>query len=212
MAIHGAHLYVSDIDELVRIDLADGSVSARYPAAGAVFLNDAAADAQGNIYVGDSSAENSIIYKLSNGTLTVWMKDPQIRNPNGLLMQGNRFLVGNGQDGNLNSIDLENKTITLLVKTGSGIDGLKSVGNEQYATSDWAGKISLVNVSSGETVVLQNTTDAHINAADFEYIADRKLLLVPTFFDNRVTAYRVETSANDVPKAAHTAPLSEAPD
>jgi hypothetical protein len=190
MAIHGGHLYVSDIDELVQIDLKTGTIAARYPAAGAVFLNDVAADADGNIHVGDSSAENSVIYRLSEGKLAVWLQAVEIRNPNGLLMQGNRLLVGNGQDGNLNAIELESKKITLIAKTGTGIDGLKPLGDGSFLLSDWAGKTSLLD-ADGKTSVLMNTTADRINSADFEYIKSKKLLLIPTFFDNRVVAYKV---------------------
>lgn len=190
MAISDGQLYVSDIDELVQIDLKQGTITARYPAQGAVFLNDVAADADGNIYVGDSSADNSVIYRLEDGKLAVWISDPEIRNPNGLLMQGDRLLVGNGQDGHLNAIELKSQKITLIAKTGSGIDGLKPLGDGSYLLSDWAGKTSVVE-ASGKTTELMNTTADTINSADFEYIEHLNLLLIPTFFDNRVVAYKV---------------------
>ncbi len=191
MAISGKYLYVSDIDELIRINLETGKIATRYPACGAVFLNDVATDSKGNVYVGDSSADNSVIYKLMDGELEVWLKDPQVRNPNGLHSQGDRLLVGNGQNGHLNAVSFKDKTIVLIAKTGSGIDGIKPVAPDIYLTSDWAGNISLTRTPD-HVVVLQNTTDAGINAADFEYVESRKLLVVPTFFDNRIAAYMVE--------------------
>lgn len=191
MAVSGESLYVSDIDEVVRIDLKSGKITGRYPAEGAVFLNDVAADSAGNIYVGDSSADNSVIYKLTDGALEVWLKDPQIRNPNGLHSLGDRLLVGNGQDGHLNAVSFKDKTITLIAKTGSGIDGIKPVASDTYLTSDWAGKITLTRAPD-QTAILQNTTEKGVNAADFEYIKAQRLLVVPTFFDNRVAAYKLE--------------------
>ena len=43
-----------------------------------------------------------------------------------------------------------------------------------------------------KTIVLMDTTVAKVNAADFEYLIDRKLLVIPTFFDNRLIACKVD--------------------
>ncbi len=211
MAISGGTLYVSDIDELVQIDLKTGSVTAKYPAKGAQFLNDVAADTAGYIYVGDSSSENSVIYRLGKGELEVWLRDPAVRRPNGLHMQADRLLVGNARDGGLNAVDLKSKAVAPIATATTGIDGLKPLGNGAYLISDWAGKISLIK-PSGKTVLLMDTSESNINAADFEYIADRKLLLVPTFFDHRVVAYTLVglAASADTPKVGDFAPAFEA--
>ena len=47
LALAGGKLYTSDIDQLVEIDPASGKILAKYDAPGATFLNDVAADAQG---------------------------------------------------------------------------------------------------------------------------------------------------------------------
>lgn len=190
-AIYGNKLYVSDIDRLVEIDLETGKILAKYPAAGARFLNDVAADASGNVYVTDMSSENSAIYKLSQGNMTVWVKGKEIINPNGLFMEEKRLVVGNSGDGSLKAINLADKKIKTIAKVGSGIDGLRSDGKGNYFISDWKGKTSLVTVS-GKIIVLIDTTASKINSADLEYIKSKRLLLIPTFFDNRVTAYRLE--------------------
>jgi len=190
-ATYGNKLYVSDIDQLVEIDLETGKILAKYPAAGAKFLNDVAADASGNVYVTDMSGENSVIYKLSQGNMTVWVKGEEIINPNGLFMEEKRLVVGNSGDGSLKAINLADKKINTIAKVGSGIDGLRSDGKGNYFISDWKGKTSLV-AASGKIIVLIDTTAAKINSADLEYIKSRRLLLIPTFFDNRVVAYKVE--------------------
>ncbi len=193
-AIHGNRFYVSDIDQLVKIDLKTGKISAKYPAAGAIFLNDVAIDASGNVYVTDMSTKNSVIYRLTQGKMTAWMKGKEISNPNGLYMEEKRLVVGNSGDGSLKVINLADKKITTLARVGSGIDGLRSDGRGNYFISDWKGKTSLVT-GSGRVIVLMDTTPSKINSADLEYIRTRKLLLIPTFFDNRVMAYKVENVA-----------------
>ena len=190
-AIYGNKLYVSDIDQLVELDLKTGKILNRYPAAGAKFLNDVATDAMGNVYVTDMSPENSVIYRLSEGNLMVWMKGAPIRNPNGLYMEEKRLMIGNSGDGSLMAISLADKDISTIARVGSGIDGLRSDGKGNYFISDWKGKTSVVT-ASGQVIVLLDTTASKINSADLEYVQSKKLLLIPTFFDNRVVAYKVD--------------------
>jgi sugar lactone lactonase YvrE len=190
-AIHGNKFYVSDIDQLVEIDLKTGKILAKYLAAGAEFLNDVAADASGNVYVSDMSSKNSVIYRLTKGNMTVWAKGREISSPNGLYMEEKRLLVGNCGDGSLKAINLADKKITTIARVGYGIDGLRSDGQGNYFISDWKGKTSLVT-ASGKVIVLIDTTSQKINSADLEYIKTKNLLLIPTFFDNRVMAYNVK--------------------
>lgn len=190
-AIYENKLYVSDIDHVVEIDLETGKILARYPAPGAQFLNDVAVDASGNVYVTDMFPANSAIYRLSKGTMTVWMKGPELSRPNGLYMEAKQLLVGNSGDVSLKAITIADKSIRTIAKVGSGIDGLRGDGKGNYFISDWQGKTSLVT-ASGQITVLIDTTASQINAADLEYIKGKKLLLIPTFSDNRVMAYTVE--------------------
>jgi len=190
-AVFENSFYVSDIDELVEINLETGNIRNRYPAKDAKFLNDVAADSSGNIYVTDMSKENSVIYKMSRGKMNVWMKGPEISSPNGLSMEKDRLIVGNTGDGSLKAIQLVDGKITTLAKIGFGIDGLRPDGKGNFFTSDWHGKTFLVR-ASGKVELLLDTTAAGVNSADLEFVRSRNLLLIPTFFDNKVLAYRVE--------------------
>ena len=190
MALSGGRLYVSDIDRLVEIRLSNGQVEAEYPAPASRFLNDVATDAEGNVYVSDSSSKNSVIYKLQGGKLEVWAKGDEISKPNGLFMDDGRLLVGNSGDGCIKSVDLNTKKIETVAQIGSGIDGLKPAGEGDFIVSDWKGKTSIYTADAVK--VMLDTTSSKINSADVEYIQKEKILLIPTFFDNRVVAYRVE--------------------
>ena len=191
IALLGDSLFASDIDELVQIDLKTGKIQNRYPAAGAVFLNDVAVDGRGCVYVSDSSAENGGIYRLKDGRLETWLVSPDVHQPNGLYVLGDALLAGDARNGKLNSIDLDSKEITLLATTDTGIDGLKPDGKENWFTSNWKGRTTLIT-KKGKTIVLMDTTEAKINSADFEYLPQQKLLLLPTFFDNRLVAYKAD--------------------
>ncbi|MBW1696115.1 MAG: PQQ-binding-like beta-propeller repeat protein [Deltaproteobacteria bacterium] len=190
-AIYRDSFYVSDIDELVEIDLKTGKVIDRYPAAGAGFLNDVAVDNEGNVYVSDMSSKNSVIYKLVQKKMVLWLKGPEISRPNGLYAEKNKLILGNSGDGTLKAINLVTKEISVVAEIGSGIDGVQSDGKGNYFISDWRGKTSCVT-SSGQVTVLLDTTEQKINSADIEFIESKQILLIPTFFDNRVVAYSVE--------------------
>ena len=179
--------YVTDIDELVEIDIETGKILNKYLAENAVFLNDVSVDDSGNVYVSDMSAENSVIYKFFNGKLEFWLQDEQISRPNGLFVENGKLFVGTG-DGFLKRVDLKDKSISTFAETGFGIDGVQSDGKGNFLVSDWQGKTAFVS-SSGEVKELMNTADSNINSADIEFIPDKQLLLIPTFFDNRVMAY-----------------------
>jgi hypothetical protein len=45
--------------------------------------------------------------------------------------------------------------------------------------------------SSGKTTELLNTTAPQTFCADFEYIEDLQLLVIPTLYDNRLIAYKL---------------------
>lgn len=190
-AIYQGKLYVSDIDRLVVINIENGEIETSYPAQGAIFLNDVTVDKDGTIYVSDSSEKNSIIYKLSEGKLAVWIKSANISQPNGLYAERDRLLAGSFGKGALTAVNFADKNIETITTTGFGIDGLVPDDQGNYFLSDWQGH-TYVLTASGDLKELLDTTEDKINAADIEYIPERKMLLIPTFFDNRVMAYQVE--------------------
>ena len=62
-------LYVSDITDLVEIDVKSGKIINRYNAPGSAFLNDVVSDNQGHIYVSDTVANT--IYRLDTKNLGI---------------------------------------------------------------------------------------------------------------------------------------------
>lgn len=184
-------LYVTDIDELVAIDISSGNIIDRYPAPGAIFLNDVAVDGAGTVYISDSSEENGVIYRLDGDEVVRWLEDELISAPNGLSRDGDRLLVGNSGDGWIKAVDLATAAITRVAEVGSGIDGLRRFGDRAYVVSDWKGKTTLVR-EDAENIVIIQTTDDKINAADLEFVAVDRMVVIPTFYDDRVVAYTVD--------------------
>ena len=62
---------------------------------------------------------------------------------------------------------------------------------KDFIISNWNGEIYHVTAKGAVTKIL-DTKAAKVNAADITYIRKQNLLLVPTFFDNKVMAYKVK--------------------
>lgn len=186
MAIYKGKLYVSNIDQLVEIDIASAKITNLYNAPGAKFLNDVAADRQGNIYVSDMATDK--IWQLKENKFKLWLVSDSLKRPNGLLVEKAKLLIGN--KGFILAVDLKSKKIKKVIKNTGSIDGLVSYGHGTYLISDWAQNVYKVHPKK-ERILILNTDSENINAADIEYIPRKKLLLVPTFFDNSVRAYKI---------------------
>ena len=185
MAISGEKLYVSDIDQLIEIDIVKGEISNRFPAAGAIFLNDVAASKDGKIYVSDT--RTSRIHVLENGNLTEWLADPQVKNINGLFIEGENLYVGSDK---LQRINMKTKIVETIQEGCGGIDGLDKDGHNQFVFSNWAGRIFYLE--NGKMTKMLDTTPEKVNTADISFARAINLLLVPTFFDDQVIAYQIE--------------------
>ena len=188
-AIYKDVLYVADVDKLVAIDLDRAAIIDRYPAKDAVFLNDVAIDRSGSVYVSDYSAENSMIYKLVEDSLHVFLQGKHIDRPNGLFYEQNRLMIGNAGDRCLKYYDFESDSVSSLGCYDFGIDGIARLDDKHYLVSQWDGRVFAVS-SEGENAVILDTRNEKKQSADIATIPAKSMLLVPTFTANKITAYR----------------------
>ncbi|MBM4091218.1 MAG: SMP-30/gluconolactonase/LRE family protein [Planctomycetes bacterium] len=202
LAIAGRHLYAADIDELVEIDLATAMITARHPTPGAVFLNDVAAHADGRVFTSDTGMGG--IYCLSNGKVEVWLKQKSIRWPNGLAAERDRLVVAAGDETGkrfgaesyLRAISYDKKEITTLIdlKPRCGLDGVQSDGHAGYLVTDWGlGKLMRAT-ADGQTAILAQPGQG---TADFVYLPEKNLLLLPVMTKNLLIAYQVKWDEKD---------------
>jgi DNA-binding beta-propeller fold protein YncE len=201
----GSKLYVSDVTDLVEIDITSGKIIKRLNALGSSFLNDVVADNQGNIYVSDTGINT--IYKLDgnsgNSALQVSLQSPQLNGPNGLLVDNikNKLIVVSlgplsKPGGGIEVVDLKNKTISTLGKEGTtspfgGLDGIVSNAAETryYVTDNPAGKVYAVNADGTGYVTL---IDLHTQgAADLGSIPGQSMIIIPLMQDNKLVAYKL---------------------
>lgn len=184
MAIYEGKLYVADIDQLVEIDIEKGKISKKYDAPGAVFLNDVTVCMNGMVFVSDTRTAK--IHVLHQGEFKVWMEGEPFKSPNGLLAEKGKLYVG---DENIYEVDILTQKVDLIIEDAGGVDGLEKNNSGQYIFSNWPGKIFLNK--DGENIKLLDSTEQNINTADIDFAHKYDLVLVPTFFDNRVVAYKI---------------------
>jgi outer membrane protein assembly factor BamB len=196
MAIVGDTLFAADVDEIVLMDINKGEIIRKIPVAGGLMLNDIASDSEGNIYISDTDANK--IYKYSNGVLSVWLTEG-LNGPNGLYSEKDRLLVASQGGKDFAAIDLKTKNRTLITDSINRGDGIVFTGVDgYYIVSDWEGEIFQVSRDNSKTSLLR-TKEMQSNTADMAYIEELKLLLVPTFFKNSITAYKL-TEKDKAPK------------
>ncbi len=189
MGMYENRLYVTDIDELLIIDISTESVIDRIPVAGASFLNDIDVDSDGTVYISDS--DTGILWKYSDGELTRWVT-AGLERPNGLFIEESRVLLTSSGSQDLKVIDKATGTFeTVTTGIGAG-DGLEYTGIEgYYIASSWSGEVFLIHPDFSKETLLK-TSDQEINSADIGFNIKDRMLYVPTFYDNRVVAYRLE--------------------
>jgi sugar lactone lactonase YvrE len=199
MALRDRTLYVADVDELVEINVASGEIAKRYPAKGAIFLNDVAVGEDGTVYASDTPMNT--IWRLKDGVLEPWLANDALNGPNGLLPQGDKLIVasfgklpGGGQKqelGGLLAVDLEDQSVS---KLGNGepignLDGLQLLQPGVYLVTDWdEGVLNRVDAKgkAGRLIKLSK------GSADLIYLPDKKTALIPIMLNNSLVAYALD--------------------
>ncbi|SFA89458.1 SMP-30/gluconolactonase/LRE family protein [Algoriphagus aquimarinus] len=184
MGITNGNLYVTDIDQLIEVNLESGKISNKYKVEGAGFLNDLATS-NGKVYFTDMNTGK--VHLLDGGKISTVTEGHESINGIAIAENGSLYMLDKSGLKMLN----EDGTSTNLNKTVTGGDGLVILGDGNYVASRWAGEIYFVNSDGGETLLL-DTKDAESNTADIGFIPGDNIVLVPTFFKNKVVAYKLD--------------------
>ena len=192
LAIIGKDLYVADKSRIWRIDLSQSPAQAEVFTAATdfpqvpQFLNDLAADANGNLYVSDSgdimgTGKGGAIYKITPQrklSLVIDGKaDPRVLAPNGLLAdaKGEHLLIVDFTSGILFNYDLTSHKLQEIASGFGGGDGIVKQANGTVYVSDWkSGKI--YRVENNKAVLVK---EGYQSAADIALSQDDHHLLVP---------------------------------
>ena len=198
LALRGDRLYVADIDTLVVVNVPMGEIVARHQvdSDGTPFLNDVTTDAEGNVYVSDSSTGR--IYRLHDGAFQVWLETAEIKSPNGLHVVDGKLIAAAadataeqaGTARYLRAIDLATRQIQPLAGQTpiGGVDAVEPDEHGGYFLSDWpAGKV-MHFTSDGQVKLLKDLSQG---TADLDYVAEQETLYLPIMMSDQLVAYRV---------------------
>ena len=192
-------LWTADLDEVVGIDIATAKITTRVKIAGAQFLNDVATGADGTVYVSDMMGNK--IFAVKGGKATVFAEGEQLEYPNGLLVEGDKLVVGGwGKPeadfstkvpGRIFTLDLKTKAKTLITPEPFGnTDGLESDGKGGYVVSNYlTGAILRVSATGQSTQIGQFKP----GAADIA-LTPAGVLMVPHMNENAIGAYNIASA------------------
>ncbi len=198
--IRGGKLYVSDVTELVTIDVATGRTLGKTSVVGvhpdvpsSPFLNDVAvSQATGNVYVSDNRNDTLYRFNADGGAAQLLVKSPSLEAPNGLLVDERpgitpRLLVAamgpglsSGRTDKLGAVlaialsDLDDGDgrveVTFVSQRIGNLDGIELDGGDLLVTDTYGGRLMRVSLSS--TTPHFGEGDAHIVRQGFARSAD----------------------------------------
>jgi len=190
-------LYVSNINDpaagkdgngsIGRISL-DGDVKEVEWAVGGMDSPKGLGLSKGLLYVADLT--NVVVIDVNIYQAEVWLENDSFQKPNGLLAHEGKFYMIDMGTGIFYEVDKKTKALRKIAEGLAGGDGIVPYGND-FIISNWNGEINHVSAAGKVTKLLDTKADK-VNAADIEYVPAQHLLLVPTFFANKVVAYQVK--------------------
>lgn len=184
LGLFGKTLYVTDVDEVITIDVDKGAIIKKYPVADAGMLNDISIDTDGTVFITDMDTGKILILK--DDTISLWKSE--IDKPNGVFVEDSRILIASA-DGKFTAYDKTSKEATVICEGVNRGDGVEIMNSGNYLVSDWTGELFLIN--KGELTSLLSTKENNIQTADIGLIKGENIVLIPTFFNNKLVAYKV---------------------
>ncbi len=190
LAVRGDTLFVVERTHLAEIDIPSATIVRRTAVPTPGFLNDVAADPDSTqVFISDSG-RNSVL-RADGGVVSEWLAGADLPQPNGLLVHDGRLVVGTSGDGCLKAVDLKTKAVSVLARLGAGIvDGIAADDAGDLLVSHNEGRLFRVT-PGGDVEKILDTTTVKMNLADFCYCPGVRLVVVPTYIDCRVAAFRL---------------------
>ncbi len=185
MTIIKDKLYVADIDQVAVIDVKTGKVLKVHTCEGSTALNDITDGKGKKLLITDSRGR--ALYELDGKKFTKLIDSTKLDRPNGILTSNKETYILD-KDG-VNKIVNGNLQMIINGMPG-GADGIEPLSKDEYIVSCWSGTVYYVNTLTKTKLLLLDTTAKKINAADIGLNKSTKTVYVPTFFDNRVVAYK----------------------
>lgn len=185
MGIYDGVLYVTDVDELVAINLEEAKIMEKYAVENAEKLNDVSIAADGTVFFTDMGTGK--IHTFKEGQIETWREG--LEKPNGIFVEDSRILIAAG-NSTFKAYDRNTKEEQSLGEGVNSGDGIVKTSSGAYIVSDWNGEIFLIENQKVNS--LFSSKDQGVQTADIGMIEGEDIVLVPTFFGNQVVAYQLE--------------------
>lgn len=202
LVISQGTLYVADIDTVRMFDRKTGAAKGEVKVAGATFVNDLFASADGKVYLTDSGLKMGKAGFESTGTDGVYVIEPgkkpklktllkskDLKGPNGVFVTADAIYVAPFNSNEVTVLDLNGKKKGDAFKLPKGgLDGVVMIGDKLFISS-WEGK----SISSGKPGEAFTEVFTELESpADIGFDSKRNRVLVPHFMGNSVAAWDVK--------------------
>lgn len=193
--VSGGTLFVAGVEEVVEIHIATGAIITRHAIPGATFVNDVAVADDGTIYATETMQAS--VYAIRDGKAEVFVSDPALAGANGIVIDGNRLLVAtlgdlsggfaNLKPSTVKAIDLTSKEITDYgsPEPVGSLDGIELTDGGVLVTDNGAGRV----VKIAEDGSITEIGNSGAGSADFEYIPEQNLIVVPILNTSELVAF-----------------------
>lgn len=192
LQIANGSLYVTDLTELVEMDIETGEIKKKIFVEGSEGLNDITLDEEGNLFISDNRRSAIYLKKKDSDEVEIWMDGKKLQYPNGLLAVQNDLYIsawGDDQNGNVLKINKNTKEISSVSNSGIGsLDGIQQNQRNNFFISDWAtGDIYEIK-KDGE---LKKILASEKTSGDILYIPGENKLVLPMNHQNSVWWYQL---------------------
>jgi len=190
-ALYQGYLLITDIDEIIKINIQSGEISQRLKINEAKNLNDIAITSNGTIYVSDTLGNS--IYKINANDSTV-RKWAEIPTPNGVALFKDQVCVTSWGQQCYWVLNEEGSILYESQDLKSPLDGNIFSQNGMLYIAGFDGKIFCGKDNGPPKILIDYSLLGNCKAADIVLIPDPAILLVPTYEGNTVKAFTINTS------------------
>lgn len=178
-------LFVADIDQIAVIDIKSGKIIKTHVCKDCMTLNDVTDGKGKKILVTDSRGRS--LYEVDGKNYIKLIDSTMVTRPNGILTSNKETYILDKDAVHR----IKDGTLEMIVGgMPGGTDGIEPLSKNEFIVSCWSGTVYYINIEQKSKILLLDTTSKKINAADIGLNKSTKTVYVPTFFDNRVVAYK----------------------
>lgn len=192
LLLHNERLWVTDVTDMVVMDINTAEIIVRIPVKDAKSLNDITVDDQGVIYISDLE-KSSIFRRDERGEIVEWINSEALANPNGLLAMENDMYVaswGDSKNGNILRVAMDSREIDQVTQAGLGnLDGIQLNEEGEFYVSDWdTGTIYKINKQG----VTKEIFTSEKSSGDILFYEKENQLVLPMNHQNEIWWYQLK--------------------